>query len=440
MKKISYIISALVMTAFSFHSQAQTFETGYFLDNYSFSGKLNPAFQSETNVIAFAIGGIQTTAASNIGLGNVLFSRNGQLVFGLNKSVSAAEFLSGLKDINSTTEDLGMNILTIGFYGKNKKSYHTIDANLRVLTTVNVPYELFEFIKKGGARTYSIAGVAADCTSYIDLGYSYSRTIGEKVKVGGRLKLLIGAANVGAVLDNLVYDGTRLSLQGGSTIRIAQPFVSLPKSTQSVELKDLQFNGTPGIGGFGAAVDLGVSVTPVEGLEASLALVDLGGISWNYNLSGVSDFNVKSSDIKEKSDKIITDVTKFNFSEGGKSFDKLPLTVNGGVRYTMPFYKGLSAGVFGTYRNYKGAAYANARLGATVTPAKWFSFTANYGIGTYGSSFGSAFSISGGAFNLYLGAETFLGKMAAFAPVPLGAARVSITGGITFRFGGKNNE
>lgn len=439
MKKVSFIVSALLMAAVSFQSQAQTFETGYFLDNYSFGSKLNPAFQSESNVIAFALGEIQASAASNVGLGNVFFSRDGKLVYGLNKSVSAAEFLAGLENMNSVTEDFGMNLLTIGFYSKNKKSYHTIDANLRVFTTANVPYELFEFLKKGGTRTYSIAGVAADCTSYIDLGYSYSRAIGDKVKIGGRIKLLIGIANMGAAMDNLVYDGTKLSLQGASTIRIAQPFVSLPKTSQPIELKDLKFDGTPGIGGFGAAVDLGVSVTPVEGLEASLALIDLGGVSWDYNLTGISDFNVKSSDIKEKSGEIITDVVKFNFSKGEKSFDKLPLTVNGGIRYTMPFYKGLSAGVFGTYRNYKGAAYANARLGATVTPAKWFSFTANYGIGTYGSSFGTAFSISGGAFNLYLGAETFLGKMAAFAPIPLGAAKATVTGGITFRFGGKNN-
>lgn len=309
-----------------------------------------------------------------------------------------------------------------------------------MFTTVSVPYELLEFLKKGGARTYSIAGVAADCTSYIDLGYSYSRSIGKKVTIGGRIKLLVGTANVGAAIDNLVYNGNTMALQGASTIRIAQPAASLPGISQPIELKELKFNGTPGIGGFGAAVDLGVTVTPVEGLEASLAIVDLGGISWDYNLNGISDFNVKSGEIKERGNEIVSEVTKFNFSKGEKSFDKLPLTVNGGVRYTMPFYKGLSAGVFGTYRNYKGAAYANARLGATVTPAKWFSFTANYGIGTYGSSFGTAFSISGGAFNLYLGAETFLGKMAAFAPVPLGAAKAAITGGITFRFGGKNNE
>lgn len=439
MKKISYIISVLLMVAVSFKSQAQTFETGYFLDNYSFSNKLNPAFQSKTNVIAIALGGIQASASSNVGLGNVLFNRGGQLVYGLNKSVSAAEFLAGLKNMNNATEDLGMNLLTIGFYGNNKKSYHTIDVNFRVFTTTSVPYELFEFLKKGGARTYSIAGVAADCTSYIDLGYSYSRSIGDKVKIGGRIKLLLGAANVGAAINDLVYNGNTAALQGASTIRIAQPFVSLPKTSQPIELKDLKFDGTPGIGGFGAAVDLGVTVTPIEELEASLAIVDLGGISWKYNLNGVSNLNMKSSEIKEKGDKIISDVTRFNFSEGEKSFDKLPLTINGGVRYTMPFYKGLSAGVFGTFRNYKGASYVNARLGATVTPANWFSFTANYGIGTYGSSFGTAFSISGGAFNLYLGAETFLGKMAAFAPIPLGAAKATVTGGITFRFGGKNN-
>ena len=35
-----------------------------------------------------------------------------------------------------------------------------------------------------------------------------------------------------------------------------------------------------GLGGFGAAIDLGVTWKPIEHLTVSAALTDLGGISW----------------------------------------------------------------------------------------------------------------------------------------------------------------
>lgn len=54
------------------------------------------------------------------------------------------------------------------------------------------------------------------------------------------------------------------------------------------------------------------------------------------------------------------------------------------------------------------------------------------GYGSFGSSVGAAFSITGGIFNFFLGAESFLGRTIEKIPLPIGKFRTSIDFGITF--------
>ncbi|MCQ2170994.1 MAG: DUF5723 family protein [Bacteroidales bacterium] len=437
MKRIFIFIAAVFLSSTAF---SQTFETSYFLDNYSFGHRINPAFQSDKNVVSVVLGNINVSAGSNLGLSSILFPRNGKLVYGLNKAVSSEEFLSKLNPENLAVEDLGLNLATVGIWDKSREAYHTVEVNLREYVSTTIPSEMFAFLKNGGMANYNLSGTAADVRGYIDIAYGYSRKIGNKIKVGGRAKVLFGIAGARVYSESMNVNAMESSIAVNATnwLMIAQPAcqVALDKNG-CYDMNSFRFNSF-GLAGFGAAVDLGVSVEPVTGLECSLAINDLGGIGWKYNVCGRSDMAADVTDVTDADTGTqFENLIRFKPSGSSNSFEMLPFTVNAGVRYKMPFYDKLSVGVLGSYHNYKNASYMNARLGATVSPTDWFSFTANYGYGTYGNSAGAMFSISGGAFNLFLGAETYLGRVTADRSLPLERFRYAINCGITFRFEGK---
>lgn len=442
MKRTIQIIAAIAALSVSAVSYAQTFETSYFLDNYSFGHRINPAFQSDRNVVAVVVGNLNLSAGSNIGLSNIFFPQNGKLISGLNKAVSQEEFLSRLNPENKAIEDMGMNLATVGFWDKSGKAYHTVEVNVREYLSTMVPYDMFAFLKKGGVDNYNLSGTSADLRGYVDVTYGYSRKISDKIKVGGRAKLLFGLAGAKVYSEsmNVNTSESSISVNAKNWLMVAQPACQFALDKDGCyNLDSFRFNSI-GLGGFGAAVDLGVIVEPVNGLECSLAINDLGGIGWNYNVCGRSSGSAEVTDaLAADPDALLNDFVKFRPSEAVSSFEMLPFTVNAGVRYKMPFYDKLSAGLLGSFHNYRNAPSMNVRFGATVTPTNWFSFTANYGYGTYGSSTGAMFSISGGAFNLFLGVETSLSRVMADMPIPVDNFLYTVNSGITFRFGGKKD-
>ena len=74
------IYSLLILLSFSFSLFAQDLETGYFLGGNPYAFRLNPAFQSERNILAIALGGHQVGVWSNLGVSTLLYpDANGSL-------------------------------------------------------------------------------------------------------------------------------------------------------------------------------------------------------------------------------------------------------------------------------------------------------------------------------------------------------------------------
>lgn len=429
-----------MLTCSVISTQAQNFETAYFLDNYSYSFRINPAMQNDKNLVSALIGNFEIYTGSNAGMSNFIFPRNGQLVSGLNEQVSAQEFLGSLNSMSDVNAAIAYTLGTAGFR-TSEKVYHTIDLTIKAYTEGTIPKELFEFAKVGGPRTYDITGTDVTVNSYAEIAYGYSRAINSKVKVGGRLKFLAGLGQIDVKANNLsVSNSTNgvLTVTSDAILTAAQSAITIPvKEDGTYDLNAVKFDGKNfGVPGFGFGIDLGVTYEPIEGLVTSLAINDLGGISWKQNISGSAAGLVQLKDLTSKEveevGKRFEELVKFKPTGETSRFIMLPFTVNAGARYAMPFYRKFSAGLDFIYKNYT-TSYFNARAGATITPVDWFSFTMNYGYGTLGSSFGGAFSISGGIFNFYLGAETYLGKRMSDIPAPVGKFRTAVNFGINFR-------
>jgi|GEM_PF-69233 hypothetical protein len=289
MKKIYTLIAAALLAT----GAAAQNPTAYFMEGSTFRSQFNPAFAPLRGYVNIpAIGGVNINVGGNIAVDNILFSRDGKLVTLLDSSVSAADALSGLKQNNLLGMDFRMNVIGFGAFTKNHKNFWSFDLNVRVNEDANLPYSLFEFIKLGKEGQIRNFGTSTD--SYLEAAFSYSFPLmDDRLYIGIRGKFLAGLA-----LAQVTYDRFDISLredrwavltQGTLDLTAAGAKVETDPDSETFEIGDLDFKPTKPAG-YGFALDLGATYDILPNLQASLAVTDLGFISWSKKNSvrGVS--------------------------------------------------------------------------------------------------------------------------------------------------------
>lgn len=446
MKKLHLIlISAAVL--FSLGASAQSFRSGYFLDNYVYGYRINPAQVNDKSFLGVAIGNIDINANANVGMGSFLFPSGNNLVTGLNNAVSKEQFLGGLMENNALGLDAGINILTVGI--ANGERMHTIELNARVLNTENIPLDLMKFAKSGAVGTYNIGGLYADLSVVADLAYGYSMKIGESISVGGRVHLLLGLANLNLSGNNssITLSDQSISLNPDLGVNLS----GLPNigtgDDGNLDLGKIGFGGSA-VGGFGASLDLGAQYKSPFGLEAMISVTDLGAVSWKNNtaVSLSSSYTYSGGKLAFEGGTVKTDLEDaveemkglldLKAGTGKSGLSMMPFNIAAGARYSMPFYDKLSVGALATYHSAKYTSWFDARVGATITPARILSASANIGYGSFGPVWGAGLNTHLGPVNLVLGADGFMGKTGKVkgVPVPLGKFMGDLHVGLSLTF------
>jgi len=108
MKK-AILFSTAILAAFCFSSNAvaQNLESGFFLDNYTYTYRLNPALMPDNNFIAIGVGNVSAGIASKLGVGSFLYpGPNGHLVTG---NIGASNY-GGLMGCMASLTLVGINI------------------------------------------------------------------------------------------------------------------------------------------------------------------------------------------------------------------------------------------------------------------------------------------------------------------------------------------
>lgn len=449
MKRTITAIAFVLILSVS-EASAQNYQTSYFLDNYLYSYRINPAQGNDKSFFGFVINNLSLTENGNVGIGNFLYpTENGKLVTGLNRSISPARFLDNLPDATGLGLHLNESLFACGT--QIGKAYTTLEINLKANVLASVPKDLMTFLKSGtNGNTYNFDKLHIGADSYAEIALGYSRDINNMVRVGGRLKALVGLASVHANFSKAEMTLTRSSLHVTTTAELSSAADLLRFGTDEDGYLDFSPEiGTIGVAGFGAAVDLGVSVKPVKGLNVTASVTDLGGISWKKGVyatssvdavyEGVDEIHINENigdDFEDVLDDF-EDITKFTIQENsGKSFKSLPCTVNLGARYQMPFYDRLSVGILGTFHFDRYNPYNNVRFGATITPVKFVSLTGNAGVGTFGPVAGAALCLNLPVIHITIGADTFLGKYGTIQdiPVPINPHTLQLNLGVNIAF------
>lgn len=468
--KLKYILAACAMMA-SGTALAQNLQSAYFLEGYAYGTDLNPAkdYDKKGFVSMPVLGNLSVNMSGNLSLQDILYqhpTKSGTLTTFLNPLIDTQEALSKFDADNKLVQDLRLNILSVGFHGMG--GFNTISIALRERTGVTAPYELFELTKDLQNKNYAVSGVNANAQAYAEVALGHSHKVIDGVRVGGKLKFLLGAGRLNAELNNLKLDlqsPNKWTLEADANVELnaASATWGEPKLTElnnGQTIKTIDFDNidvpSPGLGGFGMAfdlggeVDLGVLVPKLNGLKASLAVTDLGFLHWNDGIhatnidkkmefNGFKDIQVEdgpgtpfedqTDDLGDRLEKLYslqdTGVT-------GGSTSGLGATITVGVEYELPMYKKLSFGLLSTSRIQSHYGWNEERLFATISPCNWFEASINGGIGTFGPSMGWVVNLHPKGFNLFVGMDRLLGTLSKQG-VPL-KSNANFTMGINFPF------
>ena len=245
--------------------------------------------------------------------------------------------------------------------------------------------------------------------------------------------MLVGQADAAVNFDNLAFSTSLDSLRmtGNGTVRMAAPLNWRTLPTNPEELADYDvaelfsnYNGDimhqvkeaikPA--GMGVAFDLGVTYKPINNLQITAAVTDLGFIRWHRYAKATADvdatFEGIDLDYSEygsinhfDDDKLVDDVTnelegyldeiKVHDIEKGFPYINM-LTANLNVGIDANFWKNrVGVGVYSHTRFNNSYITEEVTLGAALRPVNWFNLAASYSfLNGHWSNIGAALSIA----------------------------------------------
>ena len=460
MKYINKYMALGLLSICSLHAMAQQLNSAYFTNDYKFRHTMNPAYGNEQNYVSMpGFGNVNVSTMGNFGYEDVIFDNpmfpstsKDRLTTFMNPYISTADALKGFNSgDNKILGDVSITVLSAGFKGFG--GYNTIELNARTSFGMSLPYELFEFAKNTGNRTYNIGNISANGQAFAELAFGHSRQINEKLRVGAKVKLLFGAGRGDVNIDNVKAD---LAADDKWTVSgHAKSEVSVKGFTYKTEEKEYKEEGRgtyqyvndvdvdgAGLGGFGLAFDLGGVYKINNDFTVSAALLDLGFIKWSNNMvavnggeefvfNGFHDVAVNEdrggSTLSMQGDKYSDQLADFanlqdKGDEGGRTTG-IGATLNLGCEYTLPVYRKITFGVLSSTRFRGDYSWTEARVSANWTPLKWIDGGVNMAFGSYRNSFGWVLNFHPKGYNFYVGMDHTLGKVSKeFIPLNSNAA------------------
>ncbi len=456
------IASALILMGFA--ASAQT-NSSFFLDNYAYRYRLNPALMSEKSFLGLGVGAVSTGIDSDLGLSTFLYpSADGQgLVTGLNSSVSSEEFLSKIANDNLIGLDVYENILSVG--KRRERSLSTLEINLRANLQANLSGDLFRLLKNGPeGSAMDLSNTAINADSYLEIAYGRARQNKKgNFTFGYRLKFLAGLAALDLNLNNTSLDisGQSAKINVNAEGRLAANVLSLSQDADG-KLSAIPNYNNISPAGYGGAVDLGIAWTLFNRLTLSASISDLGLMSWKYNnklytgtsvefngvdLSETTDVNSELQAIGDQFKELLN--LQYSSLNEKSSVAMLPFTARAGARLRVPLLEFLTLGAHASYKNDIVPVW-DTRVGATATLFRILSLSANCGKSTYGNVCGAGLSLTFLFLNLYVSADAYSGPVGLYTgpiggtnmtiPYPVDNFRYKLNVGLTMQLGKRYNR
>ena len=457
--KTSYKKTALAMllAAVATAGTAQDLNSAYFTEDYKYRHDMNPAFGNEQGYVAMPIlGNLNIKLQGNVGAGDVLYRnpRYGlpgekKTVTFMHPSISYDEAMKGFSDNGlKIAGDIKLTLISVGF--KAFGGYNTIELNEKTMFGLSLPKNIVEFAKSAHNDNYSFEDLAMRAYSYAEVALGHSREINDQLRIGAKVKALIGGGRADLEMDNMHAHlmGDTWYLEGQARAQLNVKGLELESTTEEYKTRyttsptgqqvaqtykrvdDVDVDGA-GIGGFGLGVDLGAIYRLNDDLTLSAAITDLGFINWSDNVvaetpggvfqfDGFHDLAIRDSyaagskTFSDRGDEYSDQLADFlNLEDKGNQGSRttaLAATASIGAEYKLPAYDKLSFGLLAQQRFNGKFSCTEGRLSANWTPLKWLDGGINFGVNTYSASMGWILNIHPKGYNFFIGMDHLLGK------------------------------
>lgn len=440
---------------------AQDLKTGYFSDNFLYRHDINPALDNEENYFSIPfVGNFNVNMSGNFGLEELMHKNplypdrsDKKMTSFMNPYLSnpLSGFASGDNKINGTLKE---TIFSMGF--KKWGGYNTVELNVRAQADISAPYKLFELAAYAENKHYEIGDIDLSAQAFTELSFGHSRKVSDKMKVGGKAKLLLGLGDASVKMDGVVADlsdanqwlvkakaQSDVSMKGFKYLSKTKDYSSKPGTSNHVNDVDLDLGGPSG---FGLAVDAGLVYKLTDDVTLSASLLDLGAIVWTNDFRAQNDENTFVFDgfhdvtiggdspnvLDKQADKYGDQLLDFanlrDKGDKGARVTGIGTTLNVGAEYVLPTFQMLKIGLLGTTRINGPHSWSEARLSGNISPIDWFDGTLALAVNSYQANMGFLANFHTKKFNFFLGMDCLLGKMSKeFIPL-------NSNGGVSFGF------
>ncbi|MDR2388802.1 MAG: DUF5723 family protein [Tannerellaceae bacterium] len=358
---------------------------------------LNPAFIPRQGYISIADAALGSN--TSIYLDHLVFDKNNEKVTFMHPQVSTSEFLSKIPNQSNLSAKLNYQPLSFGFFTQ-RGSFWSFGVGIKALIDINIPKPLFELLKVGFTAndhtlTYPIRDLRLSVNAYTEISAGYARTfLDNRLSAGAKLKLLSGMVAADLNIETLDVNAQKdqWTARSKATLKGAGIRAKYNEDGMFESIEASEF----GANGLGLGMDLGAAYILSEKAKVSLALTDLGFISWSANqsvhlkapetlitvLPGEYSTGQGSFNLEENLNTAIDDIREaINFKESGKAQGNttiLRTTVNLGLEYEI-LPGNLSAGLLSsTY--FGNTTLSELTLSANYNPTqiKWLSAAVSY--------------------------------------------------------------
>jgi len=330
-------------------------------------------------------------------------------------TVDLSGFVNGLSNKNYLNIGAGIELFTLGL--KIKKNYFSINITPKFDFNLGYNKNLFKFLVEGNGgfvgQTISFEGTGFDASAYNEFGFGFSREINEKLSVGGRLKVLLGIANINGDFDGVALhtDNDNFEITATSTFSVNHYGVHLINDS----LSDAWGASIVNPSNLGYGVDFGGSYDLSEKLNVFASVIDLGYLSWkDYGQRSYNDgasfsfvgmpYSIDTSGSKESDyfDKLSDSIKNvFSLKEERTSYQTtLKTKIFIGANYKLNKIFDADAVAYGRFFGSK--FYPSLMLGVGVKVGNWFRMKLSYAAtnGSY-DNIGAGLVFNLGAFQIY---------------------------------------
>jgi hypothetical protein len=296
-KYIASCIAALTVLSAALTTVSAQVNTLYHMETVSTRHELNPSFQPVPNGYYSTLpvfSGFYFNAGNNsLVFEDLLYLQknggNNKTTWFFNNENSIGNFYNNLKKTTNIYSEADLRLFAFGFRIFDN-AYITAGLDTKVSVSSTVPKDLLKLLVYGtndtvGINSFNFNKFGVKASAYTELALGYSQKIFPKLTLGGKLKFLVGHANVNTKIDNFKLNASRdkwdLEINGTANMSLPGAEYELDKQGKigSVNMED--FAASDLWGGFGLAIDLGANYKLLDDrLTVSASLLDLGFIAW----------------------------------------------------------------------------------------------------------------------------------------------------------------